>query len=74
MSAHRYREPTRTAADGVERVAPLVPVAATDPAVAERHRQELDRDGRVERRLTWRELGCLLFVAVFIFVRRRYLT
>jgi hypothetical protein len=62
MSAHRYRDPT----DGVP-PAPLV------PGVVERHRVELDRDDRVERRLTWRELGCLLFVAVFVLVRRRYL-
>lgn len=48
-------------------------MSAVDPALVERHRDELERDGRVERRLTWRELGCLLFVAVFVVVRRRYL-
>lgn len=39
----------------------------------ERHRDELDRDRRVERRLTRRELGCLLLVAVVLLVRARYL-
>jgi hypothetical protein len=72
MSAHRFREPARAGADRVRPPAPLV--ATRDPAVVERHRVELDRDGRVERRLTWRELGCLAFVAVFVLVRRRYLT
>ena len=46
---------------------------SVDPALVERHREELERDSRVERRLTWRELGCLAFVAVFVLVRRRYL-
>ena len=41
--------------------------------LAERHEDELDHDRRVERRLTWRELGCLVFVAVFVLIRRRYL-
>jgi hypothetical protein len=42
-------------------------------ALGRRHRAELEQDRRVERRLTWRELGCLLFVAVFILIRARYL-
>jgi hypothetical protein len=75
VSAHRFREPTRAAAGEMPPApAPLVPLAPVDPALAERHRDELERDGRVERRLTWRELGCLLLVAVFVLVRRRYLT
>jgi hypothetical protein len=41
--------------------------------LAERHRAELDRDDRAERRLTRRELGCLLLVVVFLLLRARYL-
>jgi hypothetical protein len=41
--------------------------------LAERHHDEVDRDVRVEHRLAWRELGCLLLVVVFILVRARYL-
>ncbi len=48
-------------------------MSAVDPALAQRHRDELERDSRVERRLSWRELGCLVFVAAFVVVRRRYL-
>jgi hypothetical protein len=39
----------------------------------ERHQDELDRDRRVERRLTWHELGCLLLVVLVLLVRERYL-
>jgi hypothetical protein len=49
------------------------PDPGVDRQLAERHADELDRDRRVERRLTWRELGCLLFVAAFLLVRARYL-
>ena len=41
--------------------------------LAERHRDELDRDVRVERHLAWRELGSLLLVGAFLVVRARYL-
>ncbi len=79
MSAHRAPrpDPAPAAAGGVVvPPAPLVPVGSTGPVdrvLAERHRDELDLDARVERRLTWRELGCLLFVALFVLVRARYL-
>jgi hypothetical protein len=54
-------------------VSALSPDPEVPRELAERHEDELDRDRRVERRLTWRELGCLLFVALFILVRARYL-
>ena len=65
--------------------APPAPVPVADPRpdpgwrvaaeerLVEQHDDELDRDVRVERRLAWRELGCLLLVAVFVLVRARYL-
>jgi hypothetical protein len=52
----------------------LVDPGVVEPGLVERHRGELARDARVERRLTWLELGCLLFVTAFVVLRSRYLT
>jgi hypothetical protein len=86
MSAHRYPgpKPTTNVPPAPPHLVPAAPEAdtgtaaagagAAERAVVERHADELERDGRVERMLTWRELGCLLFVALFLLVRARYLT
>jgi hypothetical protein len=48
---------------------PAEPVEPVEPVDA-----ELERDQRRERRLTWQELACLLFVAAFVVVRAGWLT
>lgn len=52
----------------------LLPGTVPGPAeLAEVHERTLAADRRTERWLSWRELGCLLFVVVVVLVRERYL-
>jgi hypothetical protein len=76
---HRHPAPPGGRSGPDARAVPAIPAGAPlwrlAPAEArlERHRDELDRDVRAERRLARRELGCLVLVAVFLLVRARYL-